>query len=111
MENLINTLSFGLTFNSVFFAFIGAILSLLIQATYRNVDSKRTPKKFNFYFLLKDNVFRFLASILSIYVCLVLPIVEIEGLSPNIKAFWIGFFVDKLIQLFNKKLHEKRELH
>lgn len=37
------------------FALVGIIISLLIDSLKRDKESRNTPRKFNFWFLLKDN--------------------------------------------------------
>lgn len=41
---------------------LGFLLSVLIDVGSRNKRSKRTPEKFDFGFLAKDNILRFLIS-------------------------------------------------
>jgi hypothetical protein len=58
----------GQTLSMFFFFIIGLTLYQLQEVKQRNVESKRTPKKFNLWFLLKDNVKRFFLAILLIYI-------------------------------------------
>lgn len=58
MENY--SLSFGFVTAKIFFAMvmcgtIGIIISLLLHSLTRDKKSPRTPEKYSFWFLLKDN--------------------------------------------------------
>jgi hypothetical protein len=80
-------------------AMVGVIISLLIHATNRDVASTRTPVKFNFLFLLKDNAGRVVLNLLLIIVTLRFC-KEITGFDINqFVAFCIGICYDKLAEL------------
>jgi len=86
-----------------FFAFVGVLLSLLIQTTKRDVQSESTPFEFSWKFLMSDNVKRFLAGLILIYVSLRFT-PELFGVDIN--AFWafvIGFGSDKIAEILKTK--------
>lgn len=86
-----------------FFAFIGVILSLLLQTTKRDPNSPHTPFEFSWKFLMSDNSKRFLAGLIMIYVSLRFT-PELFGVTIN--AFWafgIGFCSDKIAEFIKNK--------
>lgn len=82
----------------LFFALLGAALSLLIQANNRDPLSKSTPVAFDWKFFFTDNVKRIVTGLLLIYVFLrFLP--ELTGLQLSyFFALAIGIVNDKLAQ-------------
>ena len=56
----------GLFFAELFFAFIGMLMALLGDAQTRDQSSPNTPKKFSFWFMLKDNWKGIALSILAV---------------------------------------------
>lgn len=80
----------------IVFAILGATLSLLLDSNTRNVDSKRTPRNFNYFFLLKDNYKRIVITI--ILICVFMRFTkELLGINPSVYwSFFIGFSSDKL---------------
>lgn len=80
----------------IIFAIFGAILSLLLDSNTRNVDSCRTPKKYSYYFLIKDNSKRIIITL--ILICVFMRFTkELLGIEPSIYwSFFIGFSSDKL---------------
>lgn len=86
-----------------FFAILGIALSLLWHTTERDVNSSRTPSKFNWIFMLQDNVKRILASVITVYACLRFTP---EILSVQLNDFWafaIGLGFDKLAEFIKNK--------
>lgn len=107
MENFINAI-LGTTTPSTFavlffFALFGAILSLLLQTTSREVKSPGSPIHFSWSFFIEDNWKRFLTGIMLIFVALRFT-PELFGVEIN--EFWalaIGFLNDKLAQVIKDK--------
>lgn len=61
--------SIGVMFGCFFFAFLGAVVNILIKVLRRDKNSKRTPVEFKWDFFWKDNLPRFIFStILNILV-------------------------------------------
>jgi hypothetical protein len=99
-------------FALMFFALFGALLSLLLQTTNRNVNSLATPKHFSWGFFWEDNWKRIVTGLMLIYVALRFT-PELFGITIN--EFWalaIGFLNDKLAQVVKDKtnlLGQKKE--
>jgi len=72
MENLINNILGGYSawqfISFVFFFLIGLAIYSVQETRERDIESKFTPKKFNFKFFILDNLRRFALAILLIYV-------------------------------------------
>ena len=60
----------GMFIAMVVFAAIGVTMALLLDAQTRDQNSANTPKKFSFWFLIKDNWKTILLSILAVLVTL-----------------------------------------
>lgn len=67
-NSILGTYSIGQVFSFCFFFLIGFIIYQMQEVNQRNVKSKRTPKKFSWKFLIKDNAKRFVLSALLIYI-------------------------------------------
>lgn len=87
----------------VFFALLGAAVSLLIQANNRDPLSKGSDIQFSWKFFFTDNRKRMITGLLLIYIFLrFLP--ELTGLQlTNFYALAIGFGNDKLAQYLKDK--------
>lgn len=87
----------------VFFALLGAAVSLLIQANNRDPLSKNSDVQFSWKYLLNNNWKRILISLSLIYIFLrFLP--ELTGLQlTNFYALAIGVINDKLAQYLKDK--------
>lgn len=86
-----------------FFAILGVTLSLLLHTNKRDPLSTGTPVKFNWIFMLRDNVKRIVASIITVYVCLRFTP---EILNVQLNDFWafaIGLGFDKLFEYIKEK--------
>jgi len=103
----------------VFFAALGVVIALLVDSTNRNPSSTRTPEKFSFLFLLKDNWKTIILTALAVLVTLrfagsLFPgqFLDSELNSPMGTEKWlfgslmIGFLYNTLLQ----KLKEKSEI-
>jgi hypothetical protein len=87
----------------IFFALLGAGISLLLQTTARDVVSPATPKHFSWVFFWIDNWKRIVLSLLLIYVALRFA-PDLFGVTIN--EFWalaIGFANDKIAQALKDK--------
>lgn len=80
------------------FAMIGVIISLLIHATNRNAESLRSPYRFNFFFLLRDNWQRIVLNFILIVVTI--------RFSPDIFGYQVTPFTALLIGVSYDKLGE-----
>ena len=91
------------------FALVGITISLLIHATNRYKESEKSPYKFSFSFLIKDNWQRILLNILLILMTIRFC-KEITGLDLNMfVALLIGMAYDKLAEwLRNKCIIDKK---
>lgn len=86
-----------------FFAFVGVMLSLLMQTTKRDPTSVNTPFEFSWKFLMSDNAKRFLAGVILIYLALRFT-PELFGIKINeFWAFGIGFGSDKIAEFVKTK--------
>lgn len=96
--DFLNTLSGNMTLSNIVFIFIGIFLSLYLETIGRDVKSKRTPEKFSFKFLIKDNLLRISASLLLALVSFKFSN-EMFGVSgSDFTAFTIGVTVDKIME-------------
>lgn len=87
----------------VFFALLGAALSLLLQASNRNPNSDTSPLHFSWTFFFSDNAKRIVAGVILIFIALRFT-PELFGVDVN--AFWalvIGFTNDKIAQILKDK--------
>jgi len=105
---LIGTSNYSEFTVGLFFLFLGIIISVLLHANTRNIQSGRTPVHFSYRFLLSDNAKRILLSVL-----LSLVIYRFAGNVINFKdnmyaAFLIGYSFDKIVQLFKDKFNVLR---
>jgi hypothetical protein len=100
----------------VFFASIGVLMALLVDAQKRDQTSKNTPVKFSFWFLLKDNWKTILLTALAVLITLrfagsVFPdqFTNEDLSSPLGKEKWlfgsllIGFLYNSLLQFLKEK--------
>lgn len=85
------------------FAFLGAILMLLLTVRQRDPNSPRTPEKFSFKFMMCDNAARITATIILIFIFIRFSR-EIVGTDITMWiAFGIGFGSDKLAEILKNK--------
>lgn len=100
----------------MFFATIGVVIALLVDATKRNQNSKSTPEKFNFWFLITDNWKTILLTCLLILVTIrfagsLFPqqFIDSDLSSATGKEKWlfgsllIGFSFNSLLQNIKQK--------
>ena len=109
-ELVFGSSDFEIIIVGIIFAIFGAILSLLLDSNTRNVDSCRTPKKYSYYFLLKDNSKRIVITL--ILICVFMRFTkELLGIEPSVYwSFFIGFSSDKLseyLKTVKKKFFDK----
>jgi len=90
-------------FGFIFFAAIGIALSLSLHANSRDVNSTRTPVKFDFWFLIRDNAKRLLATVLTVYIALRFTPEIFNVTLTNFWAFTIGMGLDKLTEVIKLK--------
>jgi hypothetical protein len=88
---------------ALFFALVGVIINLLLDATTRKPDSLDTPVRFSWQFLCIDNWKRTLLSLLLILVFIRFS-QELTGLKPGMfVSLLVGFLFDKLSEFFKSK--------
>ncbi len=96
----------------LFFALLGAALSLLLQATKRDPKSLTSPVCFSWSFFWNDNTKRIITGLILIY-CFLRFLPEITGVQiTSFYALLIGIGNDKLAQLLKDKtnfLGQKKE--
>lgn len=107
MKQFISTLLGGQTASAfaalLFFALLGAAISMLLHTTKRDPNSTATPIRFSWLFFIEDNWKRAITSLLLIYVALRFT-PDIIGVTIN--EFWaiaIGLCNDKLAELIKDK--------
>jgi hypothetical protein len=104
MDELLGTTNHIHFFVALVFAYIGALVSLLIHATSRDKDSARTPYKFDLGFLLSDNAKRvYLNAILLLLFVRFYPDITGGGEITFYIAVTTGVGVDKLLEFFRNK--------
>ena len=107
-------------FGFVWFFLIGYILYGLTEVTGRNVESPNTPKKWSWKFWFKDNMKRYVVTILTTYI-LFRFYVEFSGHEfGNFDALTLGLIGDgigatakkriKKVMVDRKKIMEKEGL-
>ena len=119
MENqsyLLGILPLGLFLAMLFFASIGVIMALLIDSTKRDQESKNTPVKFSFWFLIKDNWKTIVLTALAVLATLrFAPILFPDQFSPEnlssplgtdkwlFGSLFIGLLYNTLLQIWKQK--------
>jgi hypothetical protein len=93
----------SLFFALMFFALLGALLSLLLQTTNRDVYSNSTPRHFSWVFFITDNWKRALTGLLLIYVSLRFAPELFGWQISNFWAIVIGLGNDKIAQVIKDK--------
>lgn len=90
----------------IFFAYLGALISLLIHATSR---AEKNTVAFNFIYLVKDNAARIILNVILIAVSIRF-FNDITGREVNMwGALAMGVTYDKLLELFrNLNLLDKK---
>lgn len=99
-------LSFYITY--FLFVIIGIIISLWLGSLKRDKLSVATPEKFNFRFLIQDNLLRVLGSISLIFLIIRLG-VEINWVPEYYTAAFMGLSFDTVIAKAEKLQDLARE--
>lgn len=99
-------LSFYITY--FLFVIIGVIVSLYLGSLKRDKFSESTPEKFNFKFLIQDNLLRVFGSISLIFLLIRLG-VEINLVPEYYTAALMGFSFDTVIAKAEKLQDLARE--
>lgn len=87
-------------------AFLGFIASLSIGVSRRNKGSISTPRGFSWSFFVKDNILRFLGTILILFIGIVFH-QELKGEPINtFKALVLGLGVDQIVAIL-KNINKK----
>lgn len=93
----------GLYLACLLFALVGVLITLLVGSTMRDPNSKYSPLKFSWRYLLYDNAKRILLNLLLIMVSLRF-MTELTGWELSVwKAFIIGIGYDSLLLIVKQK--------
>lgn len=93
----------GLFMASLLFALIGVLITLLVGSTMREPNSKTSPTKFSWTYLLYDNAKRIFLNLLLILVSLRF-MTELTGWELSVwKGFIIGISYDSLLLIVKQK--------
>jgi hypothetical protein len=106
MEDFTNMLTAGYTWGQVlgyyFFMFLGIALYGLLEIKNRDVNSPSTPRKFNLKFWYRDNVKRYIATLMLLYI----QFRFFEQITGNelgeYTSFLLGFSSDGIIGMQKK---------
>lgn len=97
---LIGNGSLGTFLAYIVVSFICAFVSVLIEASNRNLSSTNTPVKFSWAFLFASNLPRFVANLLLIPIFIRLLYEYVDVKYMLFLAIGIGAGVDRLAMLF-----------
>lgn len=99
LSELLGSRSVAVWLASFTFILIGVIVSLRISARDRNKLSPNTPEKFNWWFLIRDNISRTIGSIFVAF-SLVRFGEELAGITMNyFGCFLLGLCFDQVYKL------------
>lgn len=85
------------------FAIMGVLLHSFKDVGDRNMESPNTPKNFSFKFYYRDNIKKYIANIVALYIVLrFFPNLFGHDLS-EFSAFLLGFSGDSIMTTFKKK--------
>jgi len=111
-QHILGTTSAAFFFAMLFFALLGLVANLLLNATDRNPSTTTTPEEFSLKFLLRDNWKRIVLSIVLVLIGLLL-MPELFGVPLNkFTATLLGGSLDRVAQALknrNKMLQVKRK--
>lgn len=91
------------------FALMGAILSLYVKSLKRDPKSDATPKKFDFWFLLQDNLMRLFAGFLLAFLAFRFGTTFVGEETTVWSAVLIGASTDRLAGLFENLQNNARK--
>jgi hypothetical protein len=94
----VDLISFG------WFMFIGYAVNALIETSTRDIDSPNTPKKWYWYFWIRDNWKRYLFTVLMTYVLFRFYIEIIGHPFTDFEALLLGFSGDGVSGTLKKRL-------
>lgn len=105
LERMLGTNDVSFLAAVLLFALVGVVISLLIHASNRNPDSYTSPRKFNFWYLIRDNWKRILLDVLLVLVTVRFS-QDLVGLKlTELTGLLIGVSYDKIAEwLQNKKI-------
>lgn len=93
----------GMFLGYIAIMFIGAAISLLMDVSKRDKTSRRSPNRFSWWFLLKDNIKRFFLVILIMYVFIRFSDMLFEGQPLDWVLLIMGYNFDNLISKAREK--------
>ena len=111
-EMLLGGYTIWQTIGFYFFMFLGITTYSLLEVQNRDIDSKNTPRYFSWKFWYKDNIKRYIATILFLYIQFRF-FKELTGNDlSEYTSFLLGFSSDGLVGMKKKStkfLHSNRE--
>lgn len=96
--SIIDLISFG------WFMLIGYTINGLFETSNRNIESPNTPKKWYWYFWIRDNWKRYLFTVLATYVLFRFYIEIIGHPFTDFEALLLGFSGDGVSGTLKKRL-------
>lgn len=91
------------------FTFLGVLISLRLHAFQRDKDSKKTPFKFSWKFLVQDNLIRIITSMATVFVVIRLGS-ELLDITPSyVMAVIMGISFDQILIQLQKLELKARE--
>lgn len=112
LKYFVGNMSYAHFWALIAFAIIGATIKLTMNVAARDVQSKATPEKFSFKFMVWDNLPRIINSGLLVYLFIRFPAQLIpdhiyKAIPPEAEmlvAAVIGFFFDYLSEWLKEKM-------
>lgn len=102
LKSVLGDYTLGSWLAYMFFAIIGTVIYSWNEVSQREVPSKKTPRKFSIGFFLRDNIKRFIFTVLLIYIQFRF-FEQITGSEMSeYAAFLIGFTSDGLSGMSKK---------
>lgn len=102
LNELLGSVAFVPFLIALFYAFVGAAVSLLIASNARDVHSEGSPTQFSYRYLIRDNWKKIVLSVLLIFISIRFS-QELLGQQVTMYlAFVIGLSVDRLAGLIKK---------
>jgi hypothetical protein len=83
-------------FAGFIFASIGMLITMLIDVKQRDKKSNRTPENFSISFFIKDNILRFITTLLLVFIFLRFSIEIFGDTNSMYSAFIVGLCSDFL---------------
>jgi hypothetical protein len=104
---LLSNLSGNMTITNAVFLIAGVFVSLYLETRGRDIKSKRTPEKFSFKFLAKDNALRLATSLALAFIGFKFSNEMFGVAGSDFTAFTIGVTFDKVIESIKIKKYSQ----